>query len=1392
MAAKRAKKDESLSKRNGLFHYKHDLRHDISPFVNTFRSYIYESRSDKNCHKVRDMKNEVDVLRQIMNMKNSAPRFFDLDKAEKDIMEIAGINQDGSPVCPETQMENCCKFLQEYTGKEIVGYYFHEGHDRPKYVSDSYVGDFNLILIKMKTGKFATASRFNIFNKDGKYFCPACRKFIKQSSTHTSSCKIRCRHCFGMGKDFPCPQELEDGHWLKCNSCRFEFKSQKCFEQHLVTACHKKVLCEKCNKPSSTRPGDHICYSSFCEKCSLIHPVNVPEKNLNYCYIKPVKLVLQRDFKRVIKIVYDIETHPIFISEIPKKTTSFRHPDEFDRESLEGENEYIGTDDEFDDEDNGVQNQSQCESVGLSNIRIDSDDESINVDSADESIHVDSDDESIHVDSDDESIHVDSDDESIHVSDGLESVVQNTQVDTESNIGDPKSPGESIYMSKLGTHNDEIMPDTHIHDFARPTQWNGPEIDEFGIVDYELADDEAADNFETQWDYEMNMKSTYRHEANLLCAKIRCSDCFDVVTDDYTCDYCPHTTVSFTTVPGTEGAQEVENVCEEFKKYLIDLTELKGIAGIYCFAHNAARFDTHLVIKSFIDDSYYPDNLIMKGNSIIQTSFYGDQIATRIHFRDTYRLIPVALKAFQKTFELPEDIVKFDFPHLYNRPEFYEEVLDSLPDIEYFGFMEMKEEDQKVFKAKYDRICQEMMEKGEKYRLPEQLLKYCLQDVEVLYQGFLTHCTNLNEITKEKVDAIDLSKPGKGLGKNSDLKYFDLVLRGSTIASLALYIFRLKYLKWETVALVPETGYQQNINQSKLAIAYMDWLVHTKQAAIIKHRDNNGEEKIGDMYVDGFDSINNTVYQVMGCQWHGCIKCKQANRSSIQWNGKSANELYEETVRKQKKLQNILNLHYYRNYKLVELWECDISAERKLNPDLDTFIKEHDDTSPINLRQTLTGGRTGPLILEAEASDEWEIKYFDICSLYPYINFVTRYPIKHPEIRYQVPAYKNHWEVPQYAMVKCKILAPKNLTLPIIPKKHRGQLLFPLCGRCPDLFFDKNEEKVSCPHTDAERAFVVETTSMELKYAMENGYKCLQIFHVLEYAEGSDNLFKGYVREFLKTKIEASHPPPGYETNPEIRRRFQDLYQTIYGIDIGDSLWGKFSMGTFEEKMVVSNGDLFKYMADPTIYDLTYHQVTEDTMMIRYKTDSNYSFAPNVNLVVSLWTTAAAKLHLYRFMKCLELDKILKGEENNPLKAGELLGEMTDEMPSKIITHYRSGGAKQYYLKYKDKKTGEEGTSCKLRGIIANAETEKEITYDTMEYDPSNVVTLKHTTIGPHHDFSILTRNTTKIYRTTCKKGIIWEKNVFPYGWDFEADAYMAPWNPQTDNFEVTLNAFTF
>lgn len=73
-----------------------------------------------------------------------------------------------------------------------------------------------------------------------------------------------------------------------------------------------------------------------------------------------------------------------------------------------------------------------------------------------------------------------------------------------------------------------------------------------------------------------------------------------------------------------------------------------------------------------------------------------------------------------------------------------------------------------------------------------------------------------------------------------------------------------------------------------------------------------------------------------------------------------------------------------------------------------------------------------------------------------------------------------------YATVK--VLAPDNLHIPVLPVRHDGKLLFPLCRTCMELKF-----QLPCPHNDDERAITGTWGTPEIKLAVEMGYKILAL-----------------------------------------------------------------------------------------------------------------------------------------------------------------------------------------------------------------------------------------------------------------------------------------------------------
>ena len=116
-----------------------------------------------------------------------------------------------------------------------------------------------------------------------------------------------------------------------------------------------------------------------------------------------------------------------------------------------------------------------------------------------------------------------------------------------------------------------------------------------------------------------------------------------------------------------------------------------------------------------------------------------------------------------------------------------------------------------------------------------------------------------------------------------------------------------------------------------------------------------------------------------------------------------------------------------------------------------------------------------------------KIKYVDFTSLYPYVNKYGRYPVGHPTI-----ITENFGDVDVYeGLIKCKVLPPRGLYHPVLPYKASGRLMFPLCAKCAETL-----QQSSCLHRDEERALMGTWVTLELKQALDKGYKLLQTYEV--------------------------------------------------------------------------------------------------------------------------------------------------------------------------------------------------------------------------------------------------------------------------------------------------------
>jgi hypothetical protein len=177
-----------------------------------------------------------------------------------------------------------------------------------------------------------------------------------------------------------------------------------------------------------------------------------------------------------------------------------------------------------------------------------------------------------------------------------------------------------------------------------------------------------------------------------------------------------------------------------------------------------------------------------------------------------------------------------------------------------------------------------------------------------------------------------------------------------------------------------------------------------------------------------------------------------------------------------------------------------------------------------------------------------QIKYYDVCSLYPFINKTGKAVIGHPTI-----VTENFEDLATYeGLIKCKILPPKKLHMPVLPAKINGKLLFALCKTCAE-----TKQQAVCEHNNIERAFIGTWVTDEVKKAVELGYRVLHMYEVWHFdtveqydaKSKTGGIFTSYVNTFLKMKQEASGWPSWCHTEDD-KHRYISLYYEKEGVQL--------------------------------------------------------------------------------------------------------------------------------------------------------------------------------------------------------------------------------------------------
>ena len=597
------------------------------------------------------------------------------------------------------------------------------------------------------------------------------------------------------------------------------------------------------------------------------------------------------------------------------------------------------------------------------------------------------------------------------------------------------------------------------------------------------------------------------------------------------------------------------------------------------------------------------------------------------------------------------------------------------------------------------------------------------------------------------------------------------------------------------IGLIPQGGYTAHDTYSKKSILWLE-LMQKRHKNTIKHALNQGEYNVPNtrFKADGYCEETNTIYSFHGCHWHGHPKCQKSKLPNNEENILLPSAvLYAMTVDRCVKLKKL-------NYKVIEKWECDFDKEMKnISEEEKLFLESLDLVERLDIRDGLYGGRTESFRLYWKKYLDFLFSYYDICSLYPFVNDTMFYPEGHPDvITHNFDVIDNY-----FGVAKVKVLPPRNLFIPVLPYRCNGKLMFPLCGKCASL-----QQLTECTCSDNERVLIGTFVTPELQKAVEMGYKILKIYEVYHYKQRTNELFSQYIKSFIGLKTEASGYPADCVTD-EQRYNYIKEYKKREGITLNpdkiekkpglrqigkafaNNLWGRLSLrDNLTKTQYVRTPDEFnRLVTDPELQMLDFKIINDDVIALIYEHKKQHvPLSLTTNCILSSFTTCYGRLVLYEAMQKLgrrvlycDTDSIMFETNVTLLKQptiplGNYLGEFTDELPEgKVVIEFCSTGPKSYSILFDDNTQ-----ITKVRGFTLNHRNTAAINFDVMRNmvlnqeiqttsDPIKAFTLNPSKICRDKNRNIIYNKVeVKTFSAVYTKRVILEDlTTLPYGYDW-------------------------
>lgn len=867
------------------------------------------------------------------------------------------------------------------------------------------------------------------------------------------------------------------------------------------------------------------------------------------------------------------------------------------------------------------------------------------------------------------------------------------------------------------------------------------------------------------------------HVVNLCVSNVTCDQCEDSESDTLTCINCGDRKRIFFYDPDDKNS-----VVDSFLHYLCVLAE--KFNNITVISHNGGRYDILFVAKRlFATQPNVQPSIVMRGLRIYMLKF------GRLRFIDSFNFSCCALSKLPKMYELGA-YCKGYFPHLFNRIE-NNHYTGVYPDKSMYDPGSMNSETRDDFNSWYATV------EHTTFDFQREIIKYCSMDVTILRR----FCTKLNTLM-----LIDTG--------------IQIFRESLTIASFVSKRFRKDFFNPE-ISLIPLNGYRLRDNQSVIALKYISYLEKHVYNGEICSALRTGEKFVvcgSNRYkVDGYleretaHGMEKIVIEFFGCHYHGhgCQNNFLTTAGTDRW----ARDRLMQIINRETAEKRVVDLRGW-GYKVVVMWECEFREFLRINPHIEREV-EWVSKNKLEPRDSFFGGRTECFTTYYKCKPNEQIRYYDVCSLYPYVNKYGKNVVKAPKVIIGDECKTIDLSIVD-GLIKLRVYPPDRLYHPILPLRMNNKLLFPLCFTCAS---ESNND--DCVHDDSQRSWVGTYVADELRVAITHGYRVGEIYEAWVY-QTVNGLFAEYIKYYQKEKLYASGMPSGY--NEDTIDEFVHEYEVREGVTLdkskfqnnpakrnfakimNNSLWGRMGMNIRTSTRILTDAAEFnKMMTDASIVIRAFKIMNEKTLLVSY--DNHNAQSNNTsNVVIASFTTAIARIELNTMLqkcgkRCLYADTdccfYVENINNEPLlKTGSFLGDLTNELETygkhSYIDTFVSCGPKSYSYKVVNTDSGDDVTVVKVKGITLNSCNKEIINFETMcaqiinsQDAPSLSVT--STIFVKENDLSIHSMTRKKDFRVVVNKRRRVGFQTFPYGYKLTDMERIDAWKDYRETVNTPL-----